>query len=231
MTTTDRPVGPAIDWRPATPPDGRVLSGTHARIEPVDPARHAADLFDGARADAEGLMWTYLAYGPFSDLEGFRAWLTARAADRDPLFCVIADVETGRARGMASLMRMAPAMGVIEIGNIWFTPAIQRTRLATEAIYLMMAHVFNDLGYRRFEWKCDSFNAASRRAAQRFGFTYEGIFRQHMVIKGRNRDTAWFAMLDGDWPRIKGNFQRWLSADNFDAEGRQRVSLNSLNAD
>jgi len=194
----------------------------------VDPERHAAALFEAVRgADS---VWDYLAYGPFGSLELFTRWLGERAASNDPLFFTVIDRATGAPRGMVSYMRMDPANGAIEIGNIWFAPALQRTRQSTEAIYLLARHVFEDLGYRRLEWKCDSKNAPSRRAAERFGFAYEGVFRQHMVIKDRNRDTAWFGMTDGDWPRCKAAFEAWLSDANFDAQGRQRHTLAELRA-
>jgi RimJ/RimL family protein N-acetyltransferase len=169
-------------------------------------------------------IWTYLGYGPFADLAGFRVWLAERARQSDPLFVTIVDRESGRASGMASYLRITPADGVIEIGHIWFVPAIQRTRQTTEAIFLLMREAFA-LGYRRLEWKCNALNAASRRAALRFGFTFEGIFRQHMIIKGRNRDTAWFAMMDHEWPAVRAGFEAWLAPENFDAAGRQRTKL------
>jgi RimJ/RimL family protein N-acetyltransferase len=154
--------------------------------------------------------------------------LKERASSRDPLFYAVVDRETGSARGMASLMRIDPENGVIETGHIWFAPVLQRTRQATEAIFLLARYSFDDLGYRRFEWKCDSLNQRSRRAAERFGFVFEGVFRQHMVIKGRNRDTAWFSMLDGEWPPVRAGFKAWLAAGNFDGEGRQRRSLGEI---
>src|SRR6266851_1396189 len=216
------PIGTALDWRPVPPPQKRVREGRYVRLEPVDAARHAEDLFASSRGHDE--IWTYLGYGPFADLARFRAWLTERAQESDPLFVTIVDSASGRATGMASFLRIAPADGVIEIGHIWFAPAIQRTRQATEAIFLLMREAF-DLGYRRLEWKCNALNAPSRRAALRFGFTFEGIFRQHMIIKGRNRDTAWFAMLDHEFPAIRAAFERWLAPENFDAAGRQRTPL------
>jgi len=216
----------SLSWTAARPPAREVLGGVAARLEPVDPKRHVAGLFEASLgADA---IWNYLGYGPFADLASFTAWLEERAASADPLFFAVIDVAGDAPRGMASYMRMDLDHGVIEIGHIWFAPALQRTRAATEAIYLMARHAFDDLGYRRLEWKCDSLNAASRRAAERFGFVYEGVFRQHMVIKGRNRDTAWFAMTDGDWPVRKAAFEAWLADANFDEEGRQRRSLAAI---
>jgi RimJ/RimL family protein N-acetyltransferase len=202
--------------------------GQSVSLEPVDPARHATALFAAAAgADA---IWDYLAYGPFQSEAEFTEWLRARAASDDPLFYALVDRKSGMARGMASYMRVDATNGVIEIGHIWFAPLLQRTRQATEAIYLLARHAFDDLGYRRLEWKCDSLNAPSRRAAERFGFVYEGVFRQHMVIKGRNRDTAWYAMTDGDWPLRRAAFEAWLAPDNFDPDGRQRESLSALRA-
>ena len=193
------------------------------RLEPVDPSRHATDLFVSS-AGAPSL-WHYLAYGPFGNQGEFTAWLKGRAASNDPLFYAIVDQASGQAQGMASLMRIKPEHGVIEVGHIWFAPVLQRTRQATEAIYLLARHAFDHLGYRRLEWKCDSLNGPSRRAAERFGFIFEGIFRQHMVVKGRNRDTAWFSITDGEWPARRAAFEAWLSPKNFDTGGKQRRSL------
>jgi RimJ/RimL family protein N-acetyltransferase len=218
----------SLDWKPARLPDRIALEGETVRLEPVDPARHARDLFDASTgADA---IWAYLAYGPFETLASFSAWLQARAESKDPLFYAAVDRSVHAARGMASYMRMEPDHGAIEIGHIWFAPALQRTKQATEAIYILARHAFDDLGYRRLEWKCDSLNAASRRAAQRFGFTFEGVFRQHMVVKDRNRDTAWFSIIDAEWPRVRAAFQAWLAASNFEAEGRQRRTLAEIRA-
>lgn len=192
-------------------------------LEPLDPARHAGALFKSSSGAPE--LWKHLAYGPFADQAAFTSWLEDRAAMDDPLFYAIVDRAAGAARGMASYLRMEPQHGVIEIGHIWFAPALQRTRQATEAIFLLARHAFDDLGYRRLEWKCDSLNSPSRRAAERFGFVFEGVFRQHMVVKGRNRDTAWYAMTDGDWPSRRAAFEAWLASENFNGDGRQRRSL------
>ncbi len=226
---------PQLSWRPSGRPlEGTVLAGRYARLEPLDPARHAEQLYgsshgpgpDGAPAD--GSLWTYMSYGPFSDAAAMRAWLEVVAASPDPLFFAVIDGATGRAGGMASYLRYDPANGVVEIGHIWFAPALQRSRAASEAIFLLQRHALEWLGVRRLEWKCDAQNAASRRAALRYGFAYEGIFRQHMVVKGRNRDTAWYALLDGEWPAVRENFARWLAPDNFDAAGRQKLALSAL---
>jgi RimJ/RimL family protein N-acetyltransferase len=211
----------------ARPPARETLQGRLVRLEPVEPERHAADLYAAGRAgDPE--LWTYLGYGPFADEAAMRAHLAAQAASRDPLFLAVVDEATGRARGVVSYLRMEPEHGVIEIGHIWFGAELQRTPQATETIYLLARHAFEDLGNRRLEWKCDAANARSRRAAARFGFTFEGVFRQHMIVKDRNRDTAWFSMLDAEWPGARAAFEAWLDPANFDADGRQRRSLAEL---
>jgi RimJ/RimL family protein N-acetyltransferase len=176
----------------------------------------------------EDELWTWMAYGPFREEAAFLSWLAEREASRDPWFYAFVKRDGSAALGMGAFMRCDEKNGVIEIGNIWMVPALQRTREATEAIYLMIRHAFSDLGMRRLEWKCDALNAPSRRAAERFGFAFEGIFRQHMIIKGRNRDTAWYAMLDHEWPRIHEAFEAWLAIDNFDGEGRQKAKLRAV---
>ncbi|HEX6113634.1 MAG TPA: GNAT family protein [Geminicoccaceae bacterium] len=221
------PVGAPVEPLPSgRAPECEPLEGAYVRLEPVDVARHAASLYALSHARAEdAALWTYLAYGPFADQRAFERWLSERARSDDPLFFAIVEQRSGKAAGMASYLNIVPANGCIEIGHIWFAPVVQKTRAATEAIFLMCRHVFDDLGYRRLEWKCDALNEASRRAARRFGFTYEGTFRQHMVVKGRNRDTAWFATLDREWPEVRAAFERWLAPENFDSAGRQRRSL------
>lgn len=214
-----------LSWKPARMPERITLEGDSVRVEPVDPSRHAEQLH-AASAGADSI-WDYLPYGPFSSQAEFTQWLLERAASNDPLFFTIVDREVAEARGMASLLRMDPPHGVIEIGHIWFSPALQRSRAATEAIYLLSRYCF-ELGNRRYEWKCNALNLASRRAAERFGFTFEGVFRQHMVVKGRNRDTAWYSMTDLEWPSRRAAFEAWLRPDNFDALGRQRRSLAEL---
>jgi len=219
----------SLDWTPARVPPREPIEGTAVRLEPVDPERHARPLYKASHIDAAPEpVFRYLPYGPFAGFDDFKSWLGERAASTDPYFVTVVDAKTGLAQGMASFMRIAPEHGVIEIGHIWFAPAIQRTRQATEAIYLMARHAFDDLGYRRLEWKCDALNEPSRRAAERFGFTFEGVFRQHLVVKDRNRDTAWFSILDGEWPVICSAFESWLASGNFDAEGRQRQSLSAV---
>jgi RimJ/RimL family protein N-acetyltransferase len=196
------------------------------RLEPLDPERHTGDLLAAAAGDPR--LWHYLPYGPFADAEELRGWLAERATSTDPLFLAVVDTATGRASGVVSYLRIEPGDGCIEIGHIWFGAPLQRTPAATEAIYLLARHAFDDLGNRRLEWKCDAANARSRRAAERFGFTFEGVFRQHMIVKGRNRDTAWFSLLDGEWPAARAAFEAWLAPENFDADGRQRRPLAAL---
>ena len=219
-----KPRGPIVDPLPVgNAPDLRPLHGRWIGLEHVSAARHGADLF-AAMAGDDGL-WTYMGYGPWQTFEAFEEWLKGREASRDPWFHAFIRRDTGKAVGMGSFMRCDAPNGVIEIGHIWMSPALQKTREATEAIYLMIRHCFDDLGVRRLEWKCDALNAASRRAGERFGFMFEGIFRQHMIVKGRNRDTAWFAMLDKDWHRVRDGFEAWLNPDNFEAQGGQKAKL------
>lgn len=211
-------------------PQKTPLEGARVRLEPLDAERHAASLYALSHGgDNTGRVWTYLPYGPFADAGEMHAWIEGCAQTDDPLFFAVIDKASGQASGMASYLRIAPTMGVIEIGHIWFAPSLQKTTPATEAIYLLARHAFDDLEYRRLEWKCNALNEASRRAALRFGLSFEGIFRQHMIVKGRNRDSAWYALLDGDWPRVRANFECWLSPDNFDPQGRQRRALSELN--
>jgi RimJ/RimL family protein N-acetyltransferase len=217
-----------LSWAPARVPARSAIDGDLVRLEVLDPERHAVSLFTSSHVPGAEDLWQHLPYGPFADQAEFTAWLEQRAASIDPLFYAVVDWESMRALGMASFLRIKPDHGVIEIGHIWFTPELQRTRKATEAIYLLAKTAFDDLGYRRLEWKCDSLNVPSRRAADRFGFTFEGTFRQHMIVKGRNRDTAWFSMTDGEWPSRKAAFEAWLSPDNFDENGRQRRPLAEL---
>lgn len=215
-----------LHWQPAQPLRRTALEGMLVRLEPVDVARHADQLFAAQSGAPE--LWEYLPYGPFASETDFRAWLTERAGSSDPLFYAIVDRASARAMGMASFLRVEPEHGVIEVGHIWYAPALQRTRHATEAMYVMASHAFEDLGYRRYEWKCNALNEPSRRAALRLGFTFEGVFRQHMVVKGRNRDTAWYSMLDGEWPAARAAFEAWLRPENFDPAGRQLMSLAEL---
>ena len=223
----DRPVGPIVDPLPVgNVPDMRPLHGRWMRLDHVSAVKHTADLYASFNGkDPQGHIWTYMGYGSFASLEEFTEWVQAREAARDPWFYALVRRDTGKAVGMGAFMRNDAANGVIEIGHIWMSPELQQTREATEAIYLMMRHCFDDLGVRRLEWKCDALNAPSRKAADRFGFTFEGVFRQHFIIKGRNRDTAWFAMIDTEWPKAKAAFEAWLREDNFAANGQQKAKL------
>ena len=219
----DQPIGRALDWKPAPLPPRVVLQGQYCAVVPLEP-HHAPELFAATQLDPDGRNWTYLFEDPITDLETFKAWAARACQSKDPLYHAIISAETGKAVGYATYMRIVPQMGVIEVGNIHMSPALQGTRAATEAMYLMMKQVFA-LGYRRYEWKCDSLNAPSRRAAGRLGFSFEGIFRQALVYKSRNRDTAWFSVLDSEWPALEKAFESWLDPSNFDASGVQREKL------
>jgi len=201
------------------------------RLEPLNAAEHGDELFAAGSGPEAGRLWRYLWDGPYADRVSFEAWLTNAASTDDPLFFAIRDTASGRIEGRFAFLRIDAANGVVETGHILYGPRLARTRAATEALYLQARHVFDDLGYRRFEWKCDNANEPSKRAALRYGFTFEGVFRQHMIVKGRNRDTAWFAMLDRDWPARRAAFERWLTPDNFDDSGRQRIGLSILMRD
>lgn len=225
---SDRPTGAAVTGFVAPPAPGPArIEGRFVTLERLDPARHAEDLF--AANQGQDWVWDYLGYGPFADLEAYRAWQAGMAAGADPVFYALRDRASGKTGGLASFMRIDRANGVIEIGHIEIAPPMQQTPAATEAISLMIGWAFA-AGYRRVEWKCDALNAPSRLAALRYGFVYEGIFRQHMIYKGRNRDTAWFAIIDSDWPRLAAAHAAWLAPGNFDATGRQRQSLAALTA-
>jgi RimJ/RimL family protein N-acetyltransferase len=229
MMDSPPPTGrPLPGWTARPLPPRTAMQGRFCRVEPLDPARHAADLYAANALDGEARNWTYLGVGPFATMEAYRAWLDKVAAGADPLFHTIVDADTGKAVGVAAYMRIDAANGVIEVGNINYSPLLQRTPAATEAMFLMLRRVFDELGYRRYEWKCDSLNAPSRAAALRLGFQYEGLFRQAVVTKGRNRDTAWFSIIDGEWPALKRAYEDWLAPANFDATGRQRRSLAEL---
>jgi RimJ/RimL family protein N-acetyltransferase len=224
-----QPIGfPISGWTARPRPPRTAMEGRLCRIEPIDVERHAADLHTANREDKEGRNWTYLAYGPYERLEDYREWMRTTCLGDDPLFHTIVDRKSGRAVGVASYLRIDPGPGVIEVGHINYAPPLQRTVAATEAMFLMMRRVFDELGYRRYEWKCDALNAPSRAAALRLGFQYEGIFRQATIYKQRNRDTAWYAIVDHEWPALKARYERWLDPANFDAAGRQRQSLTSI---
>jgi RimJ/RimL family protein N-acetyltransferase len=223
------PIGPLVDSHPAKRPERVTLQGRWITLVPIDASAHAEALYGGSNGDAaREAVWAYLFDGPYSSLDEFRANIEAKARSTDPLFFTVIDNASGRVVGYQTFLRIDPPNRVIEVGNILYTPAMQRTAGATEAQYLFARYVFEELGNRRYEWKCNALNAPSRRAAERFGFTFEGIFRQHMIVKGRNRDTAWFAMLDSEWPARKATYERWLAPDNFDSDGRQKVALSAL---
>lgn len=227
-----QPIGDAVpDWKPVPRPPRAAMEGRWCRAEPLVTQRHAADLFRALAEDGAGRIWTYMAYGPFPTLGEFERWMTDTCLGDDPLFHAIVDRRTGQALGVASYLRIDPKFGVIEVGYISYAPALQRSIAATEAMYLMMRRVFEELGYRRYEWKCDALNAASRRAAERLGFAFEGVFRQATLYKGRNRDTAWFSIVDAEWPALKRAYETWLGPDNFDAAGRHRERLSALTAE
>jgi RimJ/RimL family protein N-acetyltransferase len=224
---TGQPVGPLVDATPAQLPGPVVLQGRFGRLEKLA-AHHGGDLWDAGAG--EDRIWTYVtSSGPFADAAAFRQWVASRVPVADPYFYAIVD-SGGRAVGLITLMAIRPEMRVVEVGHVVYSPVLQRTPLATEAQYLLARYAFETLGYRRYEWKCHTLNVASRAAALRYGFTYEGTFRQHVIAKGRNRDSAWFSMLDSEWPVRKAAFERWLAPENFDAEGKQRVSLRELNS-
>jgi RimJ/RimL family protein N-acetyltransferase len=222
---TGQPIGAPVDDRPARRPGSVTLAGRYGYIEKLN-ARHASSLWGAVKG--HDAIWTYMSYGPFANRTAFTAWLAEREQLEDPLYYAAVDA-LGRALGVAALREVRPAMRVIEVGHVVYSPALQRTPLATEAQYLLMRYAFETLGYRRYEWRCNVLNGSSYRAAIRLGFTFEGVFRQDMIVKGRSRDTVWLSILDSEWPAHKPAFERWLAPDNFDAEGRQKASLRVLN--
>jgi RimJ/RimL family protein N-acetyltransferase len=225
-----QPIGPDVgDWQAPPRPQPLVHTGRYCVVEPLDVARHARALFEANSLDREQRMWTYLFSGPFATLEEYERWLAERAPGTDPFFQAFVSRSTGTAVGLGAFMRIDPPAGSIEVGHIALSPPLQRSPAATEAMYLMMRHAF-ELGYRRYEWKCDSLNEKSRRAAERLGFTFEGVFRQAIVYKGRSRDTAWYSIIDTEWPVVREAFERWLDPGNFDAAGQQRMSLAYIRA-
>jgi RimJ/RimL family protein N-acetyltransferase len=225
----DPPIlGRAVDSTPAKPPERITLPGKIVTLEPVDVNAHAEALYEDSHGPGKERLWRYMPDGPFADRAAFHAALQQKAISADPLLFTIVDNASHRAVGHAAFLRIDLKNRSIEVGNVLFTSRLQRTTGATEAMYLLARYIFEDLGYRRYEWKCDSLNTRSREAALRLGFTFEGIFRQHRVVKGRNRDTAWFSMLDSEWPTRKASFERWLAPSNFDAAGRQKESLERL---
>ncbi|MHB1511537.1 MAG: GNAT family N-acetyltransferase [Acidimicrobiales bacterium] len=226
-----QPVGErVVDWSPRQAPSARVLQGRWCRLDPLDPGRHADDLYRANSRDDTGRIWTYLPYGPFADAAAYRKWAEHAARREDAVFFAVVEEPNERAGGVLALQRVEVSSGSVEVAHLTFSPGLQDTTAATEAIFLVMSLVFDELGYRRLEWKCDALNAPSRKAASRFGFVYEGTFRQAVVVKGRNRDTAWYSITDSDWHHLKGAYQRWLSPANFDQDGRQRLALSDLTA-
>ena len=221
-----RDSGQAVPATKGLRPERKVLHGDYCTLEPLDVTRHASDLFAASHGQTDQVrIWDYLPSGPFADFASFSQWISDCAASEDPLFYAIRDRKTGRTTGMASYLNIHPKPGSIEIGHIMFGSPLQKTPAATEALFLLMDYAMTELAYRRLEWKCDALNAPSRKAAERFGFTFEGIFRQHFIVKGRNRDTAWYAMLDQDWHRVRAGFEAWLQPENFDAAGKQKHKL------
>ena len=234
MTPENNQLGQAIgqplpDWTPCKFPAAATMDGLYCTLVALDPQKHAESLFAANGLDRDGAMWTYLPYGPFGDLASYRFWLDKVARSPDLVFFTIIDKSLDRAVGLAAYLRIDPAMGCIEVGHLSFSPLLQRQRAATEAMFLMMQNAFS-LGYRRYEWKCNSLNLPSCRAAERLGFQFEGIFRQAAVVKGRNRDTAWYSVIGGEWPILREMFVRWLASENFDASGTQQQSLSTLTA-
>jgi RimJ/RimL family protein N-acetyltransferase len=223
------PLGEEVDWTPAQRPAREPLRGAHVLVRPVAPDADAEPLFAASHpADGDRAIWTYLPDGPYESAEQLRSMLVWAASAEDALYFSLVPVPDGRPLGIAAYLRIRPELGVIELGHIWFGSGLQRTTAATEAIYLLARHAFEDLGYRRLEWKCNALNAASRRAAERFGFTFEGVFRKHQIVKGRNRDTAWYSITDEEWPAIRNAFETWLAPESFDGVGMQRCSLREL---
>ncbi len=233
---TENALGPVVDTTPALRPKRATIEGRLVSLEPINAEKHSESLFEGSHGigpngEDKGELWRYMFHGPFPDRAAFHQHMREFSKSEDPFAFAIVDCLGGKAVGRAAYLRIEPDHRVIEVGHILYTPALRQTASATEAMYLMARHVFEDLGYRRYEWKCNSLNQASRRAAERLGFTFEGIFRQHMIIKGRSRDTAWFAMLDSDWPLCKAAFEAWLGPENFNAQHQQRRRLEEIRRD
>jgi len=224
-----QPIGPAVDgWSPRLRPQRTDMVGRYCRLEPINVARHETDLFAAYMEAPDDRDWTYLFHERPARADDFHSYLTNLAKSEDPLHFAIVAADTGKAAGTAALMRIDPVHGVIEVGSIAFAPRLKQTRAATESMYLMMRRAFDELGYRRYEWKCDSLNAPSRVAAERYGFTFEGIFRQAIVYKGRSRDTAWYSITADEWPGVRFAFEAWLSPANFDDNGQQKRRLADL---
>lgn len=231
MNHLGQPIGlPVPDWKPPSLPDRQTMQGRFCRLEPLDPERHAEQLFQANGLDAEGRNWTYLPYGPFESLESYKTWLVQSAIGNDPLFFAIVEIESQLAVGVGSYLRIDPRHGSIEVGHLNFSPLLQQKPAATEAMFLMFKRAF-ELGYRRLEWKCNALNWPSRRAAQRLGLSFEGVFRQAAVYKGRNRDTAWYAAIDQEWPALEFAFLTWLNSANFGENNEQKIALSTLTAE
>jgi RimJ/RimL family protein N-acetyltransferase len=229
--SSEPPLGTPLEWTPAEAPRRAVLRGSHVLLRPLDAAADSEPLYAVSHPPEGDLaIWTYLFDGPYESAEQLGQLLAQVEKADDPLFFTLVCFPEERPLGMASYLRIEPEHGSIEIGNIWFGKPLQRTTAATEAIYLLVRHAFDELGYRRLEWKCNALNAPSRRAAERFGFTFEGVFRKHLVVKGRNRDTAWYSIVDDEWPAVRAGFDAWLSPDNFGEDGTQKRSLTDLRA-
>lgn len=221
-----QPIGDEVDgWQAAEYPPRTPMQGRLCRLEPLDILTHVDDLFEAFSADQTGSLWTYMPMGPFDTVSDLKDWMDSACTGEDPVFFAIVNGATDKAVGFASYLRINPDVGVIEVGFIVFSPQLQRTAMASEAMFLMMSRVFDELGYRRYEWKCDALNAPSRKAALRLGFTYDGTFEQATIYKGRNRDTAWYSILDRDWPAMKASFSQWLAEGNFDEQGLQKQPL------
>lgn len=224
-----QPIGePISGWASRTMPGGVTLEGVYCQLVPLNTEVHAGDLYEAYRLAPDDRHWTYMPVGPFDNVADYRRYAEVAASGTDPRHYAVIDRKTSKAVGTLALMRIDPKQGVVEVGHVMFSPLLQQTPMSTEAQFLLMTYVFDGLGYRRYEWKCDSLNAPSRKTAERLGFKFEGIFRQAIIYKGRNRDTAWYSIIDKEWPQLKWAFQTWLSAQNFDAQGRQRKSLTDV---
>jgi len=220
------PLGPVVhNWQPRPMPPKQIANGKYCSVEPFNLNDHHTDLFQAFLQDSDNSNWTYLPYGPFIKVEEFKTWCSEQCIGADPLFHSIRDKASNKLVGVASYLRITPDAGSIEVGHIHFSPLMQRTKVATECMYLMMKRVFDELEYRRYEWKCNALNDPSCRAAERFGFQFEGIFRQAAVVKGQNRDTAWFSIIDSEWPRLREGYEMWLAESNFDEQDQQIKSL------
>ena len=225
----EQPVGfPVPDWKVCQIPPRSTVSGNWCRVEGLDVKKHTKDLYNAFLKNNDDSNWTYLRYGPFESLDQFECWLKNSVTGNDPVFYAVIDLKTEKATGICAYLRIQPLVGVIELGNIHFSPLLKKTTMATEAMYLMMRRAFDELCYRRCEWKCDSLNEASKNTALRLGFTFEGIFRQALVYKGRNRDTAWYSVIDKNWPKLNKSFEKWLSPENFNSQGEQQKSLSEI---